>query len=187
MMWTVHARPSRKRRKAGRDVSADVPADVPGGMPDDVVAVADAPARWALVFGTLWLLRHRLWWEALVFALATTLLGIVARFADPLVPWGPVLGLGLVLLPRVWLMLDGPDMRRRRLERAGWRPLGTFAGETADEAVVRALVPETPVPDERVPEEPPAGSERTEPRREAAPASAYRGRGETFGLVPAMR
>ena len=102
MIYTVHARP---------------------GAPDDeMVAVPEGSAKWAFVFGTLWLLWNRLWWMALVFLLVGAVLNAAGQLAlqGATVWWAGLVGLALTLLPRVWLALEGHELRRRKLERRGW-------------------------------------------------------------------
>ena len=130
MIWTVH-----RQVRDGRTVRARV--------------VPDTTAKWALVFGSLWLLRHKLWWEALVFFLLTVLANRVAALAfegeaNPAV----LLTFGLVLLPRLWLFLEGNEMRRAKLAREGYVETGVVRGgdeEEAQAAVLRTL-PQAPPP-----------------------------------------
>ena len=125
MIWTVHAKP-----RAGREPAVEV--------------VPDALAKWAVVFGTLWLLRHRLWWEALAFALLVILVNRVADLvlsavAGPSALVAAPLALVLALLPRLWLLLEGNNMRRARLERAGYMDAGVVEAADAEGARLAAF------------------------------------------------
>ena len=106
MIWTLHTRTRNGRLERAR-------------------VVPDAPARWALVFGSLWLLRHRMWWEAALFLLLTLLANRVATLAfGGEANLASLLTYGLLLLPRLWLMLEGNEMRRAKLARDGFEEVG---------------------------------------------------------------
>ena len=120
MIWTVHQRMRGERVEKAR-------------------VVPDAKAKWALVFGSLWLLRHKLWWEALLFFLLTLLASRIATLAFEGDPNPAVLlTFGLVLLPRLWLLLEGNEMRRAKLARDGFAEVGIV--EAGDEEGAKAAV-----------------------------------------------
>lgn len=130
--------------------------------PDDaeeLVAVPEGSAKWAFVFGTLWLLWNRLWWFALLFLLVGAILNAAGRWAlqDAGVWWAGLAGLALTLLPRFWLALEGHELRRRKLERRGWLFTDTVEAPRRADAELIALA-------------------RAEERREAATLVAERER-----------
>ena len=129
------------------------------GDAEEIVAVPEGSAKWAFVFGTLWLLWHRLWWFALVFLLVAAILNAAGRWAlqGADVWWAAIVGLALTLLPRVWLALEGHELRRRKLERRGWLFADTVEAPRRSDAELIALA-------------------RLEDRREAAVAVAERER-----------
>ena len=142
MIWTVHAKPD--------------------AIGHHVVAVPETSAKWAFVFGTLWLLWNRLWWAALVFLLVGLILNAAGQAAllgiGAETPWWvPLATLGLALLPRLWLALEGHELRRRKLERRGWLFADTVEAPRRSDAELIALA-------------------RLEDRREAAVAVAERER-----------
>ena len=116
MIWTVHEKAGVRR------------------------AVPDAAAKWALVFGALWLLYHRLWWETLAFGLLTLLVNRLAEIAFPgdANP-AQILTYGLLLLPRLWLLLEGNEMRRAKLFRQGYATVGVVEAADREGATMRAL------------------------------------------------
>ena len=124
MIWTVHARPD--------------------AIGHHVVAVPEARSPWAFVFGTLWLLWHRMWWAALVFLLIGLILNAVGQFAlagigDEPLWWVPPAALLLAVLPRFWLALEGNELRRRKLERRGYRLAEIVEAENRADAEVIAV------------------------------------------------
>ena len=124
MIWTVYAKPD--------------------AIGHDIVAVPEARSSWAFVFGTLWLLRHRLWWAALVFLLIGLILNAVGQVAlagigDEPLWWVSPTALMLAVLPRFWLALEGNELRRRKLERRGYRLAEVVEAENRADAEVIAV------------------------------------------------
>lgn len=120
MIYTVYARPDD---------------------PEELVAVPEGGSKWAFVFGTLWLLWNRLWWAALVFLLVGAILNAGGRLAlNGAEAWyAGLAGLALTLLPRLWLALEGHELRRRRLERRGWLLTDTVEATRRADAETIAL------------------------------------------------
>lgn len=79
----------------------------------------------ALLFGPLWLLAHRLWWQALAYFVASVLLGLIS-------PWA-VLGLQLLF------GFEAMDLRRWALARQGWTLAGVVAAGDEQAATQRLL------------------------------------------------
>ena len=106
---------------------------------EDVRVVPDATAKWALVFGALWLLRHKLWWEALAFGLLTGLANQLSAAAFDGEPNpAALLTFGIVLLPRLWLLLEGNEIRRAKLARQGFVEVGVVEASDAEAAKLKA-------------------------------------------------
>ena len=109
---------------------------VPDEAPD-LVTRADRTAFiregfniWAFLFGVLFLLRHRLWiaaavWIAAVLALVAT----VVVFHPPVLPC-----VALAVLMRLFLGVEGNDLRRWGLERRGFRVVDLVSGAERDDA-----------------------------------------------------
>ena len=108
-VFTVHTPPA-ETASAG----AAMPLLVPEGF-----------CGFALLFGPLWLLAHRLWWQAAVLFVASALLGLLS-------PWAAA-GLQLVFA------FEAEDIRRWALARQGWTVAGVVASADAEAATQRLL------------------------------------------------
>ena len=147
---------------------------------DDVLAVPDDRSIWAFVFGGFWLVWHGAW---IVGALWITGTVLVQSFAAHLVDGAPELALAafvLTLLPRLWLLLEGAQLRRWSLKRRGYRLCAVVEADdaaTAEDIFVwrrmNASARTTDAQEAAVPE-------RTVPTIMPAPKP----RNDTFGLVP---
>lgn len=84
----------------------------------------------AFLFGVLWLLAQRLWWEA------AALFGVDLILAFLLPPWALV---PVVLALAVLLGLHGQDLRRAALARRGWRLTEVVAAPDEERALARLL------------------------------------------------
>lgn len=141
----------------------------PAGLPEPAALerarfVREAGSLLALVFPALWLLFQRLWYALLVYLSIVAALAILARVVE-----SPSLTL-LSAIPAFYLFLEGRELVRRRLERAGWRYAGLVEAADLWEAEARwfdanppsdgaAALPVRP----RVPATPMAGSVDTVP------------------------
>ncbi|MEO0909045.1 MAG: DUF2628 domain-containing protein [Pseudomonadota bacterium] len=96
--------------------------------------VPDKKAVWAIIAPPIWLALHRLWLPLLayvVFMLALALLGA----------WQPhVAVLYLSGLPGLYLLLEGFELVRDKLERHGWRYVGVVEAENAEDAEIKYLM-----------------------------------------------
>lgn len=93
--------------------------------------VPERPALLALIFPAIWLLWHRLWYAFAVYLL-------IAGIAWVLASWTGSAPMGLLgSLPGLYLFLEGRQLLRGRLERAGWRFAGVVEADSAHEADLR--------------------------------------------------
>jgi hypothetical protein len=89
--------------------------------------IGDGFNWWALLFGPLWLLWHRLWrWLVIVVAVLA-----VAAALSPLVEALASLAVSLLL------GLEGHNLLRAGLERRGWREAAVIVARDRDEAEMR--------------------------------------------------
>ncbi|MBY0338153.1 MAG: DUF2628 domain-containing protein [Acetobacteraceae bacterium] len=119
--WTVHLPPGAPQA-AGAVPATAAPA---AGTPPLLLREGFSWA--ALVFGPLWLLRHRCWLAGL-----GTLAVILGGGALMGAPWT----LGAHLL----LGFHGQDLRRWTLARRGWRLAHVVVGADEDSALARLLL-----------------------------------------------
>ncbi len=82
----------------------------------------------ALFLSPVWLIYHRMW---LVF-LGTLILYTVAGFAAKSVGLDPSTSLSLVLVVNVIVALEGNNLRRWTLNRAGYREIGVVTGRSLE-------------------------------------------------------
>lgn len=111
-------------------------AYMPGGVGrseanERVRFVSDSKAPLALVFPPFWLAWNRLWMELMIYlvlALAIALLAV----------WNPVTPvLYLSAIPGLFLLFEGNELVRRKLERSGWRFAGVVDAMNTEEAEIR--------------------------------------------------
>ncbi len=84
----------------------------------DTVLIPEATSLAALVIPFFWLLWHRQWWAILFYVmisiaailLLTTSIGIIVAM--------------LTFIPGLYLFLEGNELRRKKLQRNGWRDAG---------------------------------------------------------------
>jgi hypothetical protein len=120
-LYTVHGEPPRE------------PAG-PEGWPEPKsrppVLVPERFALWAFVFGFLWYLAHRLWWEALALFVLT--LAILLLLPDP------AAGIALVAL-HLLAGMEARNRQRARLARQGLVELGVVAAPDIELAWFRLM------------------------------------------------
>ncbi|GIK82777.1 MAG: hypothetical protein BroJett024_38820 [Alphaproteobacteria bacterium] len=120
--------------------------------------ISEAPSLLALVFPALWLLFNRLWYGLLLYLLIAAALAVLSR---TLMSAAPAV---LSLLPALYLFLEGRQLVRARLERAGWRLAGVVEAGDVDEAEARWFAMHPPAP--RQPSSPPAAPATFAPQAE---------------------
>ena len=121
-VWTVHTPTETRRFRRKTDLETRLPVLVPEGF-----------AWLAFLFGLPWLLRHRLWLEAVIYV---AVLAILAALS-------PVLDLSVVAVAGLalhWLLgAQAQDLRRAALGRRGFRQAHVVAERDADRALARVL------------------------------------------------
>lgn len=119
-VFTVHQPPLGKGRNAGESA------------PDlsRIVFVRDGFYVWGFLLSLLWMLRHRLWLVAVLFAALTVLLDVGLRFA------GVGASARLFALAALCFLvgLEGGSLRRWTLGRRGFTPAGVVIADDSDEA-----------------------------------------------------
>ncbi len=99
----------------------------------DAVLVRDGFHVLAFLVPYLWLLYHRLWFEAAIAVAVALLLGMA----------GSLMGFSgapaLSFLVSIYVGLEGPALRVSALHRRGWREWGVVEAETPEDAEVRYL------------------------------------------------
>ena len=95
--------------------------------------VPDKKSPLALIVPIFWLIYHRLWVETLAY-LALTLAIVFLFYLTPhiAIPY-------LSALPGFYLLLEGQELVRAKLERNGWRFVGTVEAENRQEAEFKYL------------------------------------------------
>lgn len=139
---------------------------VPEGLADELrradrtVFVREGFNGWALLFGSLFLLRHRLW-IAFVLWLAVAC-GITAFGWVFHPPAGPLVA--LMVLMHLFLGVEGNDLRRWRLERRRFAMADVVTGQRSGDAELAYFL--------RRPSEAanPAPAPRQRPARDVMPA-----------------
>jgi hypothetical protein len=155
-VYTVHEPPSR----AGA-----------APEPERFVFVRDGFAFWALLFGPLWMLRHRMWLALLGYALVVTALGLVMRLNG-----SATVGTIVWALLGLLIGIEAGTLRRFTLGRRGFRNIGLVVGddlELAERRFFDAWVRKDSVPAA------PAGAPALTPSRRM-PSSAP----DVLGLFP---
>jgi len=93
--------------------------------------VPDAKAPLALVFPPIWLAWNRLWVEFLAWIVATVAIIMLAV-------WQPSPAIAyLSAIPGFYLLLEGYELIRKKLERDGWQYAGIVSGDDMEEAELR--------------------------------------------------
>ena len=98
-----------------------------------IVLVKDGLCWPALFIPVIWLLFRRLWLGLVIYALALGVIGAGSYLID-ISDDAKTL---LFFLPNIWLWLEGNDLRRRKLARAGLRQTAAVMGKSRDEAEQR--------------------------------------------------
>lgn len=93
--------------------------------------IRDGVSLTALVVPAIWLLWHRLW-----FAFAAYCLIVVAITSYSMLASDPSATV-LSAIPGLLLFLEGNELRRRKLEHAGWEEAGLVRADTLEEAELR--------------------------------------------------
>lgn len=112
-IWTVHAPPDGDSRLDDAERA---------------VFIRERISWMALLFGPLWILRHRLWRVLVGWALA------VAAIVTLGVQVNAIAGTVLFWLFWLWFAIVANDARRRTLERRGWELVGLIHAGGHDEA-----------------------------------------------------
>jgi len=98
--------------------------------------VRDGFYLWGFLLSVLWMLRHRLWLAAVLFAALVVLLEIGLRYAGVTSGWRM-----LVLFALAFLVgLEGASLRRWTLARRGYTNVGVVVAENQDDAERRFFV-----------------------------------------------
>ncbi|MEM1038149.1 MAG: DUF2628 domain-containing protein [Pseudomonadota bacterium] len=169
MMYTVHA-----PAEIG-PLRLDASEQAEDHRFDNVIAVPDGMAKWALILPPFWLAWHRLWGALTIYAAITlVLLSLLGTgfFTITLFLGG---------LPGLYLLLEGNNLRRDALGRSGWKTIDVLEAANETEAITRFLArwtetgPQTSVPTQ------PYSPSMTRPQTVAATGPNDR---LAFGLFP---
>ncbi len=98
---------------------------------EEAVFIPDTKSMVALIIPLAWLLWYRLWWAALFYALISIVL-LAAVVTDI-----GLVALLLSFIPGLFLFLEGHELRRKALQRRGWKYQCITEGEDRDEAEIR--------------------------------------------------
>jgi len=131
MMYTLHA-PQGFASAIGSDpIQIEPKAD--DARLDDLTAIPDGVAKWALILPPFWLAWHRLWGALIIYcAVVLVLLSLLGTgFAMAALVLGGI--------PGFYLFLEGNSLRRDAMARAGWDNLGVVEAADDDEAIIRFL------------------------------------------------
>ena len=139
------------------------------GPEDTFRLIPDAKAPFALIFTPFWLCWHKLWLELLAYL--TFFVGV-----SLLALWQPSFIISyLSVLPGLYLLLEGNEHVRSKLERTGWRFTGVLDADTREEAELKFI-------SDRLPKQGvDARPEKTSIGRSFAPVRPTHG---TVGLFP---
>lgn len=97
---------------------------------DRAVFVRDSFSVWGLVFGWLYLLRHRIWIALAIWLVLAALSGLIWwKLALPIAPL--VL---LSILAHIFVGVEGNDLRRWALERRGLIPVDLVSASRRTDA-----------------------------------------------------
>lgn len=117
MIYTIHGNAARQRS-------------------EDLVAVPENLAPWALVAPPIWLIVHRLWWP-----LAYYVLFVIFTMAVSTTSFA-VISMVLSWLPGVYLLLEGRELFRSKLQANGLELVGIVNADDEEEAVMRHVMRE---------------------------------------------
>lgn len=93
---------------------------------------------WALIFPPIWLIWHRLWLPLMIYALAVSIIVVIAfRTSEQL-------GTLLSILPGLYLLLEGSELIRMKHERDGWQFVGIIEAPDLSTAELRYFSGQNP-------------------------------------------
>lgn len=96
--------------------------------------VPDSKAKLALFFPPLWLAWQRLWLALLAYCVFMVAILMIASSGEY------VIASYLSALPGLYLLLEGYELVRQKLERNGWRYVGIVEAKNLDEAEIRFML-----------------------------------------------
>ena len=98
---------------------------------EDLVAVPENLAPWALVAPPIWLIIRRLWWPLAYYILFVffTMAVSATSFA--------AISIVLSWLPGIYLLLEGRELYRRKLQDGGRELVGIVNADDEEEAIMR--------------------------------------------------
>jgi len=137
------------------------------GKFDQLAAIPEALAKWAIIVPPVWLAWHRLWWSLLVYLVIAAI--VLVFLSTPFA----LAALYLGGIPGLYLLLEGNNLRGKRLERMGYDLVDVVDAPDEQAAVERFL--------ERRPEEEPS---RTVPQMPALSSDRPGADNLAFGMFP---
>lgn len=109
--------------------------DTASPTPDDEFRlVPDTKATFALLFPPFWLAWHRLWLALLGYIVVMVAILLIA-ISSP----GVAVSY-LSVLPGLYLLLEGYELVRNKLENTGWKYAGIVDAENREEAEIRFIL-----------------------------------------------
>ena len=156
MIYTIHMNQSGRSRPA---------AGTEDGRFDDVVAIPDGLASWALIFPPFWLAFHKLWFALVIYMLVAAL--SLALLATPYA----IVSLMLGGIPALYLLLEGHQLRRARIEAEGLKLAGVVDASSERMAISRFLT---------------NWQEPSEPTVRRSPVMQPKHSAATFGMFPGL-
>ena len=117
MIYTVYANPGQRQA-------------------ENLVAVPESVAPWALVAPPIWLIAHRLWWWLAAYCLYLLLTMAISATSYALI------AVELSWLPGLYLMLEGRELYRRKLEENGMEMVDLISADSEEEAIGRHMLRE---------------------------------------------
>ena len=113
----------------------------PGERDPHAIFVREGFSLYALIFSILWFMFHRMWREAVLIAVAITLIFIIAFGGD----LGVAGGNALRIVFSLGVAVFAHDMWRAALARRGFREVGVASGSNVEEAALEYLLRPDPV------------------------------------------
>jgi hypothetical protein len=105
-------------------VHEPLPRDGARSAPERFVFVRDGFSFWALLFGPLWMLRHRMWLVLLGYIALAVALSLVFRLNA-----SDKIGFAVLGLIALLIGLEAGTLRRFTLRRRGYRNIGIVVGD----------------------------------------------------------
>ena len=121
MIYTIYGKPDRSFLTEDPDQF------------DALEAVPEGLAKWALVAPPVWLIINRLWWPLLICLMFWAL--CLAILTTPFFALTPL----IFGLPGLYLMLEGREIYRRKLETQGLAMIGLVDATNEQAAIARFL------------------------------------------------